>query len=213
MAQHNLSCFNRDVDVKPNIAMGYYTKEEEEDESVYEAITEAISNYDRLPGNDIVNEVIAVEVSAEDVLDIKNIAQGNQVRCLMGTLMHQEENVDGIKIEPVEENPSNNEEILQETKYEESALDDGVVDNDVAEHSTHQIVQTEYTANEKIIIYREDGPYEQKIKYECEICGEAHLFENSFLQHMKVKHKLPYLDGSQYASKIFIKVSTKHHFT
>ncbi|KAK4876245.1 hypothetical protein RN001_012667 [Aquatica leii] len=48
--------------------------------------------------------------------------------------------------------------------------------------------------------------YEEVTKYECTICGEAHLYASAFQQHMRVKHRMSDIDCKPYASKIQIKV-------
>ncbi|KAF5278473.1 hypothetical protein FQA39_LY05962 [Lamprigera yunnana] len=48
--------------------------------------------------------------------------------------------------------------------------------------------------------------YEDVTKYDCNICGEAHLYAASFQQHMRVKHRITDIDCQPYSSAVKVRV-------
>ncbi|KAF2895092.1 hypothetical protein ILUMI_11080 [Ignelater luminosus] len=103
--------------------------------------------------------------------------------------------------------------VLDELK-KENILSDGI-DNSNSETEYLQVhvadaddveVKKEEETVEQENIYEE---YETITKYECSICGEAHLFVSSFQQHMRVKHLMPDIDCKEYARRVRIKVNPR----
>ncbi|KAF5307936.1 hypothetical protein FQR65_LT06503 [Abscondita terminalis] len=85
-----------------------------------------------------------------------------------------------------------------ETVFVENNIEHVVCKNEIVEE-TEVVEQSSQISSVNPI-------YEEVIKYECTICGEAHLFASAFQQHMRVKHRLSDIDCKPYASRIQIKV-------
>lgn len=173
-----------------NIDSNYFTK----NELILTDASHQLGNINTIVNLDVSPEQEQANTYQEnlDYFEIKNgnyyIEQKQEIN--ISDYVKQETNVlDELKNENIlsDDLDNSNSEINQ---YLQVQVDDVEVKEEAPEHGS--------------LIYDE---YETITKYECSICGEAHLYASSFQQHMRVKHLMVDVDCKNYAKRVRIKIN------
>lgn len=143
--------------------------------------------YDTNEPDDIF-KIIQVEVNSDNIISECTYNNEDDQDCNNPTEHNEQiENYDVVV-------PS---EIINNLKHEDVSNNN---ENDLLYNSKNQINVVNNSISKRLTHLNQD--YEDITKYECNICGESHMYAFGFQQHMKLKHQLLDVDCNKYATLI-----------